>query len=426
MRTRLLAVALTSSAVALVLFLIPLAFAVFGLNMNSAQSRIESEALNAALSVDPAFSAQDHTELPAALDGTQLGLYDPPGRRVLGSGPARADKLVTASFAGRSRSGTTANAIIATVPLTSGETVTGVVRASTSVGSVWQQSMIVWLIMAIAAAVAILVGVAAAIGLSRRITRPIRVLAASSAQLGEGDFTVRIQPSGIAEIDQAARSLNATAERLGDLVQRERSLSAHASHQLRTPLAGLRVLLEDVRSRMTGADADRVDAAIGRAGSLEKIIDEIISLSREPLVGRAVDAAAQLDAAELRWRSALGQVGRSIAVEVGTRRDRPVVVESALHQVLDVLIDNALRHGSGRVVLRARSLEGAVAFDVEDEGADVPAGDDIFTSGTSGAGSSGLGLAFARRLVSDQGGRLLLSARQPHTRFTAIFPSIPE
>lgn len=423
MRTRLLLVALTSSVVALLLFLIPLVFAVFSLNMGSVQSRIQSEALNAAISVDPAFSTSDLTELPDPGDGTLLGLYDFTGKRVLGSGPASADALVTDALRGKSQQGVTGGLIVATVPLTSSERVTGVVRASTPVGTVWQQSAVAWLVLAVASVVALLVGVAAAIGVSRRVIRPITVLATTSARLGAGDFTVRMLPSGIAEIDLAGTSLNVTAQRLGELVRRERELSAQASHQLRTPLAGLYVVLERIQSEVPSALRPDVDDALERSRSLESTIDEIIALAREPLTGKAIDASAQLDSAERRWRGTLGAIGRSISVEVHLPVARPVVAESALRQVLDVLIDNAVKHGSGRVIIRARDLTGAVAFDVEDEGTEVPEDDAIFEAGNSRSGSSGIGLAFARQLAADHGGRLQLSARHPHTRFTAIFPA---
>jgi signal transduction histidine kinase len=98
-------------------------------------------------------------------------------------------------------------------------------------------------------------------------------------------------------------------------------------------------------------------------------------------------------------------------------------VASALHQVLDALIENALQHGAGAVTLHARETHGAVAIDVEDEGTGINVTDKIFDHGVSYGGGSGIGLALAQQLTADQGGRLLLAQRRPSTRFTLIFPS---
>jgi signal transduction histidine kinase len=226
----------------------------------------------------------------------------------------------------------------------------------------------------------------------------------------------------MAEIDQAAAALNVTARRLADLVQRERNLAAHASHQLRTPLIGLRAVLEGA---LANPDADmRTDVilAIERADRLESTIDELITLNRGGIVRTPIDAAAQLDAAEARWRGSLAAAGRPLRLVLETELPSPLVAESALRQILDALIENAFAHGTGTVTLKAREAHGAVAFDVEDEGHDIALHEDIFRHGVSASGGSGLGLALARQLAEDQGGRLLLAGRMPHTCFTLILP----
>ncbi|MBV9921407.1 MAG: sensor histidine kinase, partial [Pseudonocardia sp.] len=95
----------------------------------------------------------------------------------------------------------------------------------------------------------------------------------------------------------------------------------------------------------------------------------------------------------------------------------------ATRQILGVLLDNALRHGSGTVTLIAREAAEAVAVDIADEGRiDVP--DQLFVRRSPTAAGHGIGLALARSLTEAEGGRLVLSRRQP-TTFTVLLPLVP-
>jgi signal transduction histidine kinase len=95
---------------------------------------------------------------------------------------------------------------------------------------------------------------------------------------------------------------------------------------------------------------------------------------------------------------------------------------NSIDQIVDVLIDDALRHGNGAVTVTARSLGGAVAIDVADEGsvADIVTDERLFQRG-EGDGH-GIGLALARSLATAEGGRLLLTNRHPAT-FTLFLPT---
>lgn len=425
MTRRILGVALLSSVIALVLFLIPLAIAVFNLFLADAQATLERDALHAAVVVDSAFSGTDRAELPAPSSGNQLGLYDAHAHLIAGTGPQTADAATRRALSGGSAHTTDAGWIVSVVPISSAETVTGAVRAAAPLRTVWLRTVAVWLLLLLAAAVAVTVGIVAARSLARRITRPMERLTIASQALGDGDFDVRTTPSGLPEIDKAGEALNSTAARLGDLVQRERQLAADASHQLRTPLTGLRLVLE---GGLSDPDADLrgiLSQAIKQADQLDGTIDDLITLTRGGQDAAPTDAHALVDAAERRWHPVLAAAGRPLRVAVTDELPHPVVVESAFQQIVDVLIENALRHGSGEVILRVRGAHGAVAVDVEDEGNTIALSEDIFGYGVSPAGGSGLGLALARRLAEDQGGRLLLSARVPHTQFTLILPAAP-
>ncbi|MEO7374402.1 MAG: HAMP domain-containing sensor histidine kinase [Terrimesophilobacter sp.] len=418
-----MSVAVMSSALALALFLVPLAIAVFNLFLTDAQSTLERDVLHAAVMVDPAFSATDQTELPKPASNEQLGLYNASGKRVLGTGPATADDSVRLALTGQSTQSNTDGWIVFAVPVSSAESVTGAVRSAIPITIVWQRTVLVWVALLLVAAVTRAAGAFAARSVARRVIRPMEDIARAAQSLGNGQFEARTTPAGIPELDRAGAALNSTAKRLDDLVQRERQLSANASHQLRTPLTGLRMVLE---SALTDPDADlraTLAQAIERADQLDLTIDQLIVLGRGGASGAPVDATAHLDAADRKWRGLLAAQSRPLRVESDSGLPLVTLVPGALDQMLDVLIENALRHGTGEVTLRGRQVDGAVAIDVEDEGSGLAIGEEIFLHGLSHNGGSGLGLALARRLAEDHGGRLLLSARMPHTRFTVVLPA---
>lgn len=136
------------------------------------------------------------------------------------------------------------NRIVAAVPLLTGERVTGVLTASRSASGAAEDTRRAWLLLVALGTVVIIAALTAAILLARGMSRPLERLALAARRLGGGDFTARAPRSSVAEVDSVGAALDATAARLGDLVDRERAFSSDASHQLRTPLAALRIEIE--------------------------------------------------------------------------------------------------------------------------------------------------------------------------------------
>src|SRR5690606_6598999 len=131
------------------------------------------------------------------------------------------------------------------------------------------------LIVALAAA-ALAVAVGLAIVQSRRLTLPLRDLAMIAERLGSGDARPSKHRYGIQELDRVAEVLDRSAARISDLLNREREFATDASHQLRTPLTGLTMRLEEI---VAAADQPAVvreegEAAIVQAERLTKVIDE--------------------------------------------------------------------------------------------------------------------------------------------------------
>jgi signal transduction histidine kinase len=275
----------------------------------------------------------------------------------------------------------------------------------------------VWLLIAALGAG----GVAAATGLASlqasRLVRPLDTMAGTSRRLGEGDFSARAGRFGIPELDVVAEALDASAERIAEMVAREREFSGNVSHQLRTPLTALRLRLEEVaelddpaarraEAELALAEADRLDATI------EALLRHARSEEEQGLVDLDLDAVVREHAR--RWQRVYRPAGRPLQLDLGLGPRRARSSPAAAGQVLDVLLENALRHGRGAVRVSTAPAGRHVCLAVEDEGPGVPedAGD-IFTRGRSNVDGSGIGLHLARTLATAHAGRLVLARRAP-------------
>jgi signal transduction histidine kinase len=268
-----------------------------------------------------------------------------------------------------------------------------------------------------------------------------RFTSASLAQaLGDGDFSVRAQRSGLREADTASQALEDTAVHLGRLLDRERAFSSDVSHQLRTPLTALRVGLESAVTRPEADVRMALKDALARSEHLSDIVEDLVSLVRQPgftLV--PVDAGALLAEASERWRGPLDARGRHLVRVIEPQLPRCAAPPAALRQILDVLLSNALWHGEGPVTLTARPADGSVAIDVADEGPgmpdepaqavghrDVPAGRVAVNGGlapdVAADDGHGRGLPLARSLAAAAGGSLALAQTAPRAVFTVTFP----
>lgn len=266
-------------------------------------------------------------------------------------------------------------------------------------------------------AIALAVGAALAAWRARQLARPLEALAVSARRLGEGDFSPQAPRSAITEIDHIAASLDVTAARLRTALERSASLSADASHQLRTPLTALRLNLDALSVELDGSSAS-LSAADAEVDRLEATIDELLALA---------DAGARADVVDLRaltlerlegWRTladAAGRVVRLTRTAVPLVRARP----AAVGQALQVLLDNALVHGRGDVVVWLETVRRGdrtwVRLCVGDDGPG-PSPDDLVTG-------EGRGLPLARSLIEAEGGRLVVDADHGN-RVCLVVPAV--
>jgi signal transduction histidine kinase len=436
MQRRILAAIVTLTSLAVVLFGLPLALAVEHLYRSEAVLRLEREATVATTAVPASFAtANDPVELPDAGDQTQLGLYGTDGRRVSGSGPDRLDATGRTALGGHVAEQRTGPTIVVAVPVASAEQVVGVVRAAQPEAVVAGRARRAWGLMLALAAGAILVAALIGRWQAARLHRPVGALAAVAARLGEGDFSARAGRSGVTELDAVAATLNATAERLGRLLARERAFSADASHQLRTPLAGLRLRLEAAIADPHTSRDQAIADALAEVDRLEATVEELLALARD--IGPArepLDVTALLDELEQAWRGPLAAGGRPLRIVAEQPLPHVRASAAAVRQILAVLASNAVQHGAGMVTVCARGAAGGLAIEVSDEGPGV-AGDPerafARRSGSepgsgsppAGNGGHGIGLALARSLAEAEGGRLLLSRTGPAPVFTLLLPA---
>jgi signal transduction histidine kinase len=257
---------------------------------------------------------------------------------------------------------------------------------------------------------------------ARRLSRPLDALASAAAKLGDGDFSVRTSRSSVKEIDTVAAVMNETSQRLAGVLERERAFSADASHQLKTPLTAMRIRLEGALVA-PGADHDaEIRGAVEAIDRLERSVDELLRLARDdPGDRRPLDVSTLIEQWSVPWRSRVNGSGRRLEVSVPRNLSRIVVSESALRQILDVLVENAIGHGAGTVSISARAMPGGVTIDVGDEGAGVDDAQHVFERRRSGGAGTGIGLALARSLAEAEQGRLTLLARGPHPLFRLAF-----
>jgi signal transduction histidine kinase len=265
-----------------------------------------------------------------------------------------------------------------------------------------------WAVMTAVALALVAVSVIVADRLASRVTRPARELARAAALLGDGDLSARSEAGGPAELAAAGRAFNVMAERLSGLITAERVMSADLPHRLRTPLTALRM---NAAALGPGLAADDTRTAIDR---LEEQVDLIIRAARRP----GPDEPAGCDAARVLadrfefWSALAEDQGRWCRL---TGPDQPVPVavpRSDLAAAADALIGNIFKHtgeGTGFAVTLHRG-EDMVFVLVADAGQGIADPGAALRRGSSGAGSTGLGLDIARRVAESTGGGLKIEA----------------
>jgi signal transduction histidine kinase len=285
-------------------------------------------------------------------------------------------------------------------------------------------------------AVVLIVLAVASRPLAGRLSRPLERLTEAARRLGGGDLGARAPAPGVRtrwwrlrhappdEIAELTRAFNEMAERVERLVRGQKELLANVSHELRSPLARLRLALallpRDGATEARLADAER-DLA-----ELDGLIDDVLATARLEATGlptrlAEIDVGALLAGLAERARHDPAVAGQAVRVSEGP----PLMLvadEALLRRALWNLVENAAKYGAPPITLAAARAGDRVALSVADEGPGIPlqARERVFdpfyrldtarTPGGAAPAGVGLGLTFARRVAEVHGGDITVGA----------------
>ena len=308
------------------------------------------------------------------------------------------------------------------VPIVVGNDVGGAVRVTQSVDAIDRRVRRDVLGLIGIGVIALVLGLAFAWFLAGTLARPLQRLAATARRVEGGDLGARADPEGSREHREVAHAFNDMTDRLEQVLGAQREFVANASHQLRTPLTGLRLRLEAASLKAGPELSAELDAAEREVDRLARLLTALLTLAREgdrPPARQAVTVADALERALERWEERGAQSGHGLRLE---RRDLSVaaVSEEDLAIMLDNLIENALVYSpdGGTVTLQCGREEDEIVVAVEDEGPGLKAGEEEhvferFARGSSGQAThgTGLGLALVATLARRWGGSARIANR---------------
>lgn len=271
--------------------------------------------------------------------------------------------------------------------------------------------------LAVLLAIAVAVGIAA-YPVVRRLTGRIERLQRSVEALGAGNLSTRVRVEGRDEVASLARSFNQSAQRIETLMQSQKDLLANASHELRSPLARIRMALALLPGERDGSLFRELDRDIGE---LDQLIDEILLASRLDAGHQGLRKDEEVDLAGL-CAEECARV--SAQFEIASAPDWPLPLVSGdarlLRRMIRNLLENAVRYGEGKPVeVLLKSAPAGTTLSVCDRGPGVREAERerIFEPFYRADGASerhggvGLGLALARSIATRHGAQLRCEPR---------------
>lgn len=443
MRKRLLLVLLSFSVLAVAGFAAPLLRATAAERTQQLVLARTADLDRFAALADHAFSSGDTTQLIAEvgryteLYGEPLVVVDANRAPVVETGGMRAaevaesiDKALRNELAGpvpwlQPWSG---GELVRYRPVGDGMGVTGAIVLRASVQHATRDIAGRWALIAAGALSALAVCGLLALVLARWILRPLAELRGGVRAVGAGSRRSRVpEDAGPPELRELAVSFNRMSEAVADAEEQQRRLVADASHQLRNPMAALRLRVDALERRITPEGARNYRSTLEEVDRLESLLDRLLDLAtadRQPAESPAEPCEVDVVVADRieAWRSAAEAAGIRFAEAQLDPAEADLPADD-LAQVLDILLDNAIKYaGQGASVsVTCEAGPGSCALTVSDTGPGLSskeislAAQRFWRAGRHrGSRGCGLGLAIADSLMTARGGSLQIEPAQPH------------
>jgi signal transduction histidine kinase len=295
----------------------------------------------------------------------------------------------------------------------------------------------IWMLLLVSLAIAV-----AAYPVARTLTRRLEKLRDGVRKFGEGDLSARVLVKGRDEVGYLAEQFNASAQRVQQLIEAQKSLLANASHELRSPLARIRMGMEIMNTgSATPETVDRTRVEIERSiKELDQLIEEILLASKLDALGsgKGVDIGS-VELVEMAGLCAeeCARVGAELELAVGVVGISVQGHRRLLVRLVRNLLENATRYSQGAIVLRLRKLEPRCDIEIQicDQGQGVPREhrERIFEpfyrlpGASEREGGIGLGLALVKSIALQHQGTVVCEDRPdgaPGACFTVTLPHV--